>query len=79
MMYKSMDPGSSRPAWRSALRALGLSLLLVGTCLSQKASAITSAEDGQEVDETLDWNAHLIDGTSRPGPPLRQRFGLPPL
>jgi hypothetical protein len=36
-------------------------LMLVGAC-SQKSSAITSAEDGQRVDETLDWNAQLIDG-----------------
>jgi hypothetical protein len=36
--------------------------LLIAACLQPKSSAITSAEDDQRVDETLDWNAHLIDG-----------------
>jgi len=50
--------------------------LLVGACLLQKSSAITSAEDGQGIDETLEWNAHLIDGlfTSGTTPPPALRI-----
>src|SRR5262249_47047273 len=62
---------------RSGLRKIALVgvFFLVGACLPQKSSAITSAEDGKGVDETLDWNAHLIDGLftagTTPPPALR--------
>ena len=75
MMRKNPDSGNSHRAWRLGFGAVGLSLVLVGACPAQKSSAITSTEDGQGVDETLDWNAHLIDGLftdgTTPPPALR--------